>query len=386
MKGSKMNRWRKKRKLNSIIPMGDGGFTLLEVIIAMAILALVSMPLLNYFLDSLKQSALMAKRQKATLTAQELTESMKSAEYLIKENVDPNTNNVTYTLENLPSDLTGVSIDDTHFNHSGPNAGRGVFTVAGTKDRFDVEITVSTNSPSNDKERALVQGIDATTDVILLEGSQQMEAMIYFTSVNVEYCAQNPLQVPLTQDEIENNMTRIIYVDVIKNASDYTVQAYYDYSCGGLKGAGSAPISFRSTYLENVKIASLSSIYLLYNCLEDSPGSFKEDTVEMSIPSSSADPDLKLGIYLAAQNLPASASAYTIQINGCSTSDTRLKFHSNYRTADHLKVGTGEVTDKQLLTDKGKPLRVLMIKTEVYEVGHAAGDKPLASMSSTKGE
>lgn len=379
-----MNQWRRKRKLNSVNPIGNGGFSLIEVIIAMAVLALISLPLINYFLDSLRQSAHMAKRQNATLTAQELSEALKSAEFLIKENVGPG-GVVTYTLENLPATLTGASIDDSAFNHSGPNAGRGEFVVTGTSGQFDVSITVSTDSASNNTDRALIHGIDASTDVLLLERSQYNEALIYFMAANTEYCAQNPGQVPLTQDAIKNNMTRIIYVNVVKNSSDYTVQAYYDYSCTGLKGAGSAALTFQSSYLANVKTASLSNLYLMYDCLETSSGGLRDDTIEMTIPSSSADPNLSLGIYLVAQNLPASGSSYSIQINGCSSSDTRLDFHSNYRTSDHLKVDTVELTNKKPLTETGKPLRVLVITTQVFEAGHVGGT-PLATMTSTKGE
>lgn len=379
-----MKQQKRNRKLNNIVPMGDGGFSLIEVIIAIAILALISMPLLNYFLDSLRHSALMAKRQNATLAAQELTEAMKSADYLVRENVDPLTNTVTYTLENLPAGLDNISISP--FHQTGAEAGRGEFTVTAEKDdRFDVSILVSTDNASNDTERALVQGL-SDTDVILLERSQQAEAVMYFTAINTEYCALNPVVAPLTQAEIEANMTRIIYVNVIKNSSDYTVQAYYDYSCEGLRGAGSAAVSFQSSYLANVRIENPSSLYLLYDCLESSPGDLRTDTVEMNIPDSSVDPNLKLGIYLVAQNFPATRGAYTIQINGCNSSDPRLSFHCNYETADHLKVGTAEITNKQPLTGTGKPLRIIKITTQVFELGHAPGDEPLATMESTKGE
>lgn len=377
-----MNQWKRKRKLNSVNPIGNGGFSLIEVIIAMAVLALISLPLINYFLDSLQQSARMAKRQKATLAVQELTENIKSADFLVKENVGPG-GVVNYTLENLPADLTVVGIDDSSFNHT---TGRGEFIVTGTTGQFDVSIKVSTDSALNATDRGMVHGIDSTTDALLLERNQQNEALVYFTAVNTEYCAQNPGQVPLTQDEIKHNMTRTIYIKVIKNASDYTVQGYYDYSCTGLKGAGSAALTFQSTYLANLKMANVLNLYLLYDCLENGAGGLKDDTIMMSIPTSSADPDLSMGIYLVPQNLPASGSAYSMQINGCSSTDTRLDFHSNFRVADHLKVETVELTNKKPLTETGKPLRVLVITTQVFEAGHVAGDAPLATMTSMKGE
>ena len=44
-------------------PNNNGGFSLLEVILAMAILAIISIPLLSYFTQSMKYNAMMADNQ-----------------------------------------------------------------------------------------------------------------------------------------------------------------------------------------------------------------------------------------------------------------------------------------------------------------------------------
>lgn len=386
-----MNQWNKKRKLNSVNPIDNGGFSLIEVIIAMAILALISLPLINYFLDSLQQSARMAKRQRATITAQELTETIKSADFLIKENVGPG-GVVTYTLENLPTGLTVTSIDDSDFDQG---TGRGKYVVYGSNGQFDVEITVNADPALNNSDRYLISGIDSDTDLLLLERSQQDEALIYFLAANAEFCAQNPGQVLLSQDTIKNNMTRTIHVDVTKNPTDYTVQAYYIYSCAGLKGAGSAALTFQSSYLTNEKIADLSNIYLLYDCLANGSGGVKDDTVVLTVPGTGEAANLKLGIYLIAQNLTTATNSYTMQITGCNSSDinTRLYFYTNFRNSshpsgivDHLNNALGNPITTKPLTEQGKPLRVLVITTQVFEAGHVSGDAPLATMTSTKGE
>ena len=43
-------------------PNNNGGFSLLEVILAMAILAIISIPLLSYFMQSMKYNAMMADK------------------------------------------------------------------------------------------------------------------------------------------------------------------------------------------------------------------------------------------------------------------------------------------------------------------------------------
>ena len=52
-------------------PNNNGGFSLLEVILAMAILAIISIPLLSYFTQSMKYNA---DKQHATNLAQEVRE------------------------------------------------------------------------------------------------------------------------------------------------------------------------------------------------------------------------------------------------------------------------------------------------------------------------
>ena len=59
------------------------GFTLVEVMLSMAILALISIPLMKYFSDSLRYAAQTAEKQKATLIAQETVEFIKSQQKLV---------------------------------------------------------------------------------------------------------------------------------------------------------------------------------------------------------------------------------------------------------------------------------------------------------------
>lgn len=59
-------------------PNNNGGFSLLEVILAMAILAIISIPLLSYFTQSMKYNAMMADKQHATNLAQEVLEDLKN--------------------------------------------------------------------------------------------------------------------------------------------------------------------------------------------------------------------------------------------------------------------------------------------------------------------
>ena len=63
----------------------NAGFSLIEVILSMAILAIISIPLLSYFTESMKYNAKMADKQHATTLAQEVLEDLKNQDVLVAD-------------------------------------------------------------------------------------------------------------------------------------------------------------------------------------------------------------------------------------------------------------------------------------------------------------
>ena len=61
----------------------NAGFSLVEVVLSMAILAIISIPLLAYFTDSMKYNVMMADKQHATTLAQEVAEQLKAQNKLV---------------------------------------------------------------------------------------------------------------------------------------------------------------------------------------------------------------------------------------------------------------------------------------------------------------
>ena len=70
--------------MNGRAKMGNKGFTLVEIMLSIAILALISVPLMKYFSDSLRYAAQTAEKQKATMIAQETVEFIKSQKKIVK--------------------------------------------------------------------------------------------------------------------------------------------------------------------------------------------------------------------------------------------------------------------------------------------------------------
>lgn len=371
-----------EEKLNK----ADGGFSLIEVIIAIVILALVTIPLLSYFTDSLQHSVRMARQQRATLAAQEVTESLKAVDRLIEKSVDE-TGQTVYSVPYLE-----LLLDDCRLEEGGYNTdGTGSATYSGvlTKDSesFDVKVQISTGTSANAVERPLIYGIDDAKDVMILERDQKEEALTYFTSVNVNYCSEHPDQTMLSQNQILGGMTRTIniLVDNIKEDSTdddsvyFTVKAYYDYKCVGLRGTGSSD-TYTCTYLVNSKVSALENIYLLYNFMAG------DDRIKLDVkmPSFTTEDGTtyvttELGLYLIAQNYEPDSSdvLYLDGFDGV--------WMSVYTNVEKVEDGLGTVTTNSL-TATGNPIRLIEIKTEVYKKGHEETDDALIVVETTKGE
>lgn len=361
----------------------DGGFSLIEVIIAIVILALVTIPLLSYFTDSMQHSVRMARQQRATLAAQEITESLKAVNRLIEKPEGQTAYSVPY-LELL---LDDCKLEEGGFNADGTGSATysGVLTKA--SESFDIKVKISTSTSANAVERPLIYGIDDAKDAMILERDQKEEALTYFTSLNVNYCSEHPDQTMLSQDQIYGKMTRTIniLVDYIEGAftedgnAYYTVKSYYDYKCVDLRGTGSSD-TYACTYLINSKVSDLKNIYLLYNYMAGGD----RIKLDVKVPTFTKEDGTtyvatELGLYLIAQNYDLD-SHDTLYLDGFD--GVWMSVYTNVKkVADKL----GTVTTNSL-SSTGSPTRLIEIKTEVYKKGHGDTDDALIVVETTKGE
>ena len=75
--------------MNRMRKINKKGFTLIEVMLSIAILALISVPLMKYFSDSLKYSAQTAEKQNANFIAQETMEAIKAQRKIVIPTTEP---------------------------------------------------------------------------------------------------------------------------------------------------------------------------------------------------------------------------------------------------------------------------------------------------------
>lgn len=362
----------------------NAGFSLVEVIIAMAILAIISIPLMKYFTDSMQYSARMERQQRATILAQEVTEDLKGEDDLLIRIPGGGTQ---YTVPYLTDPAMGYTVAENNLTSDGT----GSIVLAKTEGNFDIQVTLSTAMSGDNLTRPITYGIDNSTDVLAVEWTQTNEAFVYFKSLNVNYAVTHS-GAALTDDAIKARMKRVIHMDFDMNGTDYELRIYYDYTCSGLRGAGSTD-SMTDLNLVDSRYTVLSNVYLLYDKIseKDESGNDKRDSIVIS-KSAAVPLDFKPELYLVCQN-PQASVGYKLAVEGMTTGQ---KVHTNIMPIDPANPtapGRGQVVNEygnivttESLAGTDTPVRLVTIETEVFAQGHPAGDDPIASMITTKGE
>ncbi|MEE1077555.1 MAG: prepilin-type N-terminal cleavage/methylation domain-containing protein [Agathobacter sp.] len=361
-------------KQNKTVRKNHSGFSLLEVVLSMSILAIISLPLLKYFADSLKYSHMMELKQQATVEAQAIVEDLKVQGKLIdKTGVSPSGADI-YGVPYLEDASMGYTVVSNNLLSDGT----GNVSYKKTDENFDIEVTLSTDTVANTNERPIIYGIDDTTDVLAVEKMQKEEAIAFFAAKNSAHVVANPSDHLFTMDEIGNAMRREIQIEIGKDTSGYTVCVYYVYKIDGLTGTSSTD-EWTSSHLLNVRIGELKNIYLLYD------QSSANDAVY--VKNVSATPLTELPeLYLICQN-PRVDGSYRLLVDLLDTSEV---VHTNIRA----EKGTGLVTygdgtintNTKELTSEGTPVRLINVEAKIYEKNHASTDEPLAVIETTKGE
>lgn len=379
----------------------NGGFSLIEVVIAMVVLAIISIPLLNYFMDSMRYSAVMARKQKATLLAQEVTEAMKAEKKLIQYDTGiyqaPVLTAAAPDGYGLTMSGSGAAFNDFKMKGQGTALFSGAYS--GTNGNFDIQVTLKTDTPSSDPTSPAVYGVDNTRDVLAVESDQLDAALMFFRTANNDYCNHTAGATPLTADEVREHMDRVIHVDVDHDASDnkITVKVYYTVTCSGVPGVDSSS-EFTSTYLANVRLDELKNIYVIYSCNPAVAGSSTDNVLldlssaaqtklPLYLEESTDSHQVRMGLYLIGDvdHLPA-GTMYTVNANGtgAAPSTYMVSVHSNVTAPNQVNNNIGTV--KKSLTGSVTPVRLVSIVTEIFESGHGSGEEALATVTTTKGE
>lgn len=263
------------------------GFTLVELIIAVAILAVIVMPLISNFIQSSKMNLKGRKSLNAMNLAQDIMEGMSAYtasefdDMIVNASGAAPTVNLSGVL--LPSGTTyggaakdAASTDDKKiYNLS------GVQTAVGNHNEYDVAITVDatkTTHKYNDEEVAAVSEIDNYFDVVCkLTAEDETDA------INALRTMASGTHDP---SEYKGNLSRAINIDIKNNGTvanpQYTVEVTRDYvvdpsKLTALGFSGTGAYSVNSNNLSKMDANQLPrSVYLYYEGISGGTTAGKE--------------------------------------------------------------------------------------------------------------
>lgn len=356
----------------------NAGFSLVEVILAMAILAILAIPMLNYFVESMKYNAQMAAQQHATMLAQELCEDLKSKDQLIQ--MDGAYYGIPYLTDAAPDGLacTKTAVADPTGDPF-MQTGMGTAEYHGEKDNYDIVVKVKSDTVENSTRLSEVSSIDDTSDVLAAENGQRAEALAWFQAVNASYAASTGSGAV---SDIEGLMRRTVTIHEEKSGAYYRVTVGCSYQCDGLRGAGSTDTyDCRNLADQLLKEADpthpknpLKHVYVMF-----SP-SKTPDTIQITERTGvTIGPDVEL--YLIEQDGAVEEPGYRVTIQGKIPS-----VRTNLATAVLYNGNNGSLITAQDLITQAEGVRKIDLEIAVYKKGEAGTGKPYITVHASKGE
>ncbi len=276
------------------------GFSLIELLICIAILGIIAAPLLNHFVTAARVNVKAEQIQKETTLAQTLVEDIKgksleaiAIEYAYSASSDKK--------ELIKDSVSGNYVEATDYNRSCKRTavvnGAGeneyqyeliekssepyYFVIKGMANDYDALITIDASQYSstdqngirsgiNAKEMPLIKEVNQEKNALFVENMETSSAIASFYSDHLNYCAQlmeanrdNPYYVvPMrTAEDIKNGLAREIIISLKENGNSYEVTMEYVYFCTtSIGGVGTRAYSVGNFTIQD----SMGDIYMFY--------------------------------------------------------------------------------------------------------------------------
>ena len=338
------------------------GFSLVEVIVAIAVLALLSLPILAYFSDASVFTSRGKHTQKATTAGQAVAEEVNNCDDFEE-------------VEDVLSTQAGWTLD----SKAAGSDHKSHLTKEVTEDgeKFKVKVTVdyeysrvnsagdTTDSKFNEFETPQLKEIYSPKNVVLSETDQADVAVSHFL-------ADHPDKA---QSEIKTNMTRVIWIQLgvdTSNSDVYTVKCFYRYSYEGA--------DFDSV-LNDTKIekSKLENIYLFYNITKDTGAEEVKVDCDPSILATEAE---KVNVYMICQKkVMAPTSGYSLSISVTGTAQ-RMNYYTNGINC------TGITAKTDFIEKQASGKRIAAVSVDVYPESATVfnDDTRVVHLDTSKGE
>ena len=317
-------------KKNHLQRKQNKGFTLVEVLIAMTILAIIVVPLLHAFVTSSRTNAKAKQLMKATTLAQNVMEELKAnsieevarqfnsspertyttnksitgmaeefweakavtsgtevvlTPVVTSDNADA-ANPATSSIRDIDGSTTGAG------NFVGQDGEYHFFLKEVTREsaKFDIAVELKLNEASGTKELTQINAMNQADCGYYAEEKITDNAIASFINLNNGFTQDPEYKGELTQTNIYSLFDRTITIDIADSNGNETVSVRYDYEMD----LGYVPredrfysetITIFDNYLTDEK---LKAVYLYYHPLYES-----EDTIYISNPN-----NLDVDVYL----------------------------------------------------------------------------------------
>ena len=264
----------KNRK--TVYDNSDKGFSLVEVVVSMAILAILTLMLLNYFGSSVSHNVQMSKNQKATLFAQETMEELKAQDTLIKKDENTGEYTVPYlTAKNFSVEENTLNIEDST---TGKEKGVGKVKLIGKADEigknYDEVVTVSSDKKVQDASNKEC-GFNNANSGLSIDNGQDDEAFAHFKMKYMAECDNANVAASLSDENLKERIQREIVIEIDNSLTDANIiSVKYKYTYNAKSGdAPSYSVPDYEVYIIKeqrvMKKDREIEIYLLYHTFNE---------------------------------------------------------------------------------------------------------------------
>lgn len=308
----------------------NSGFTLVELIITIAVLAVISVPLLKYFSDSMRHNVRMKEQQNAVVAAQNVLEDLKVLDMSLDE-----MGHLTGSVTPPPGATPFPTMSVAWSSHATPvPGGTNEYEVKGNYSLNNTSYTVKakvkprksfTNDAGDTKtyHKAEVPGMDSSKDLIATETTNFIEnAKFFFHGKYTKYCDDHmqPRDPLITMDYVGQNLIREIHIiatqhlDNAHNPTDklnLTMQYQYKWNTS----TPPAGIDATTVFTEDIQKVAVSksgthNIFVFFTPLHYTSGSnvmvvpdkvvVEGDFSGLGVSAGKAADKLNMGLYLIA--------------------------------------------------------------------------------------
>ncbi len=356
------------------------GFSLVEVIVAVVLLALLAVPILAYFTNAAVSSSRGKNTQKANMAAQTIVEDLNSCDTFeqIEEKISaPSTGGAvsawsvsspysatTKTME-LERDIT---VDDYTYH-----------AVVTLDYKGDSDSYTSTSNRFNSYDEPELKEVYSKNNVVYAESDQEDEALSQFLYENPTTAAA----------DIREGMTRTIRMTVSEGTSGavpvYNISAWYTYEYNGSSydaSLGNNQLQVAKEFDDRVE----NNIYFFYNLTTKMNKEIsvstadKKEKISFDFDTSISQQEAeKLNIYFVCQKpKPDTSSGYELTMTGTGFFDKANYFTNGFK----LNSVASQIVQSRFAT--GEIKRIAKVTVDVYD--QSGSTDSLVHLETSKGE